>query len=801
MSLQEYTSPVIEVENEDEIDLKELIEVLKRYKLSIAVITLLVTVAAFLFQYVRPDIYRAVSTIELPQEQKGFSPQGGDILADVMSLGGQNIENEIGILQSNYLVTRALEQLDNFAIRYYKKEGIVTTELYRDTPFVVTIDNTTADLVDVKFHIIPVNQTQFHLTVDTRSNWIVRLFRKLFPSDHSNEIYVDEDFSYGTKITTPWFTLKVDKIRSFDPDGNYFFKVFNTAKLVEMIKENLSVHAQSKQSSIIEVSYDDNIRHRAVDYVAALVDAYLRQELEYKTQNADEALKFIDAQLQQIQQVLAASGQRLENFKSQNTLVNLSEKASMTATSLSDYQSKLRELEIEENILKNLLYYVKNNKNIEGLTLGSVQMTDPALSKSIEKLQETILRRKTLLVSFTELHPEVVTLTQQINSLRKNILFLLKNDISSIRNRKKELQKIISDYKKSLQQMPKQEQKLANLAADYEVNQKIYAYLLEKRTEVEISKAYQTSTARVIDRSDAGEEPVKPKRLLIIIVGFIAGLILGIMVAFFRYFLKDTVETEADVEHVTTIPVYGAIPYLRSKKIRNLFMEALRTLRTNIEFTTGANRHNLLVISSTLPGEGKTTVSKALSIILAKTGKKVITIDADMRKPRLSAEFGITAPKIGLSTYLAGKDDLSDVIVPMKEEEVDLLPAGTIPPNPSELLASTQMEKLIEKLMEEYDYVIIDTPPVGLVTDGFLLMKQATLSLLVTRVGRTKKIALKHFDKYVRKHHIENVGIVLNGMKVGGGGYYGGYGYGYGGYGYGSTGSKAAQEYYTNHSV
>ncbi len=424
-----------------------------------------------------------------------------------------------------------------------------------------------------------------------------------------------------------------------------------------------------------------------------------------------------------------------------------------------------------------------NNQDISGITLGATGFADAGLIKMISELKQKTIERKMLLTEYTEMHPDVVKLSEVISSLRSSILFTIKSSLSVLQQRKQSLTKIIQTYKKSLAALPEQEQKLANLTRKAMVNEKIYSFLLEKRAETAILRSSTVSKTRVIDHALLPKAPIKPKRKLIVLVGLILGLIVGIAYAFLREFIDNTVKRKEDIERLTRIPLYGVIPAIKGKKFGSAFLEAFRTLRTNLEFMRNDKTYQTIVVTSTVSGEGKTTIAANLAVILAKGNKKVLVVDLDMRRAKLSEYFDLKN-HIGISTLLSKKNELDEVIQHSAKEGVDIIAAGPTPPNPSELIMSDYAREIMSELKTRYDYIILDTPPVGLVTDALILMNRADASLLVVKYGYTKKEFVKGLDQMVQDHHLEHVGIVFNGVEMNKN-----YGYGYG-YGYKYGGEK-----------
>ena len=765
--------------DEDEIDLKEVFSTLNRYKYSIIAFAIVFTIGATVFAYFKDNVYEASTTIEL--EQKGRGMSGDDVMSLALGGTGANIDNEQYIIKSRFLSEKVLRGLD-IGTRYYTKHNFRTVELYQSSPFVVVNKELDKRLYGTKFTMKILDGERFVLSMTPQIGMKERLLQGFgfieAPTD-APAAYENEH-RFGEEIVTEWFTLQVNRV--FDlVENEYSFTITPNKQMAGFLQSGLSTSLVSKMGSIVKITYQDNVALRAEQVLNTLTQRYLQQELEEKTLEADQTLKFIDAQIEEINKDVERSQSKLEKFRSKNTIVDAGSQAMMTAQNMSDYESKLQALEIESNVLKNVQGYVNSGKDLSGISLGSAAYTDPALAQMIQKLQESIMARKSLLVEFTELHPDVIKLTEAINSIKSTIKFTLKNDISIIEQRKQTLRHYIRKYKRSLEALPENERKLANLTRNTLVNEKVYNFLLEKRAETAILRSSTVSKTRVIDSAVVPDLPIKPKRLLIILVGMILGFIVGIALAFLRAFLDDTLKTAEDIDKITNIPLYGAVPQRKDKTTRSQFQEAMRVLRTNLQFVGGAKKSKVVALTSSISGEGKTTIAVALAKIIAATGKKVIVLDLDMRRSRMHEEFSITN-KIGVSSILSGHNTLDEAIQSDVEENLDVLTAGPKPPNPSELLVTSGFDDLIDTLSQSYDYVILDTPPIGLVTDAMILLKMADVGLIVARANYSKKSFLKNIERFALEHELHNLGFILNGIESS---KKQGYGYGYG-YGYGS---------------
>ena len=769
----------------EELDLKEFFEAIRRYKWSILFITILFIAGASIYAYFAPNVYQATTTMKISSLSGGKGVGGGgDLVTAALSSGMGDMQDEFALMKSRFLARKALENLD-IGARYYVYRKMKLHELYTDSPFVISVEWMNPDFFGRKIDLIPLDNE--HFTLRMRASLKDRLFYKFMNYlniKSEKPIEYQKNFKFGEKIETPWFALTVQKV--FDmPPGRYKFSFVPNQYMTGFIRSGVNPHPLSKFGSIIAVSFQDEVPQRAKDIVDAVVKAYNEEKIRLKTESANKTLNFIDQQLEAIHKTLQKSATKLESFKATHVVMDLGTKAGTTAQQLSELESKMYEINTKLSILDNLYSYVKSNKDIKGIDVSSAQLVGPIISGLITKLQEAESRRSTLLVDFTELHPDVVKITEQIQQLKSMLLASIKSTIEGLKIRKAALQKRINESKQTLQALPKEEQQLAQLTRDFMVNEKIYSYLLQKRAETAIIEASKVSEIQVLDPALTPGSPIKPKRTQIIAIGLLLGLVLGLLQAFVRKMMDNTVKTAEDVEKLTHLPLYGVVPSFGGKKTKPAaYYESLRVIRTNLEFLADTGKSKLVTVTSTIPQEGKTTTTVELAKIIAKGGKKVIVLDLDMRRSKLH-EIIRVPNKEGMSTLLVGKDTLKDVIQHTKEENLDVITSGPVPPNPSELIMSDNFKRVIKTLLLEYDYVMIDSPPIGLVSDAMIVMRMSDINLIVVRAEYSKKEFFKNINKFVQEHELR-AGIILNGVKTSAKS--GAYGFGYGyNYGYGSN--------------
>jgi len=756
-------------EHENEIDIKDIFYTILHYKKMIIFVVLLFTVGSVYYAYFKPNIYQATAIVEMGSD-KGSS-SGGDILNMAMKTGNVDVATEIRILKSRYLVQEALEHVDmvqQFFVKYqYKTIAIY----YKDVPFEVGLLKGT----NILFTLYPVNDLKYRLVVEDAKQV------------NGKSWQYDKVHRYNEEVRNPYFQINVRRKKREKIDQSYQFYFKDKDKIAKDALSQLSV-AQEMNSNILSLSFTDTVPQRAQDFVNALSQAYISQSVERKTREALQKLQFIDGQMKQITENLRNSAIKLEDFKKSSNTVSLSAKAKNLLTQIGNYETQLNQVSMQEEMLNILYTVVKKGKSLETLSLAGLEGKQATLSKLISELQESILKRKLLREDYTNMHPTVRKLSKKITQIKKLLTSLITNLRTNIKDKKRLLEESLAKKQILLNKLPADERMYGQLQRKFVVNEKIYSYLLEKRSETAMIKAATVSKNRIIDKALLPEYPIKPKRKAIVLVGSLIGLILGLLLAFLRAFLDDTIKSEEDIQKKTKVPLLGMIPHVNAlsddikvfDSPKSAISEAFRNLRTNLQFMANGKRNNVIAVTSTVGSEGKTTLSVNLGAILSLSGKKTVILNLDMRKPTLHKKFNLPVGQ-GLSSLLAERTTLSEVIQQTKYENLDVITSGPVPPNPSELIQGVLMQKILEKLREVYDIIILDTPPVGLVTDARVLMDYADISIYLFRANISKKEYLQNLKRITQHKELQNLGIVLNDVQSSKSGY-GGYGYGYGYY-------------------
>ena len=439
---------------------------------------------------------------------------------------------------------------------------------------------------------------------------------------------------------------------------------------------------------------------------------------------------------------------------------------------------------MKKKLISNLIIFVKNNYNLDAFAPSIAKLDDQSTLNLITKLQDNQFLEDELVLEYTAEYPKLKSVRKQITSLRQKIEYNLKSLRTSIDYQNSSLLKRKASYDETMKTLPLKERELVNIKRNYEVKSKMYEYLLKKEAENKIIQLATFSDYQIIDNAYNSRIPISPKKFLILGSSFLLALLFGIVLALIRNAKNSYIENKDDLESMTLLPIYGTIPYYKQaestisihNQVKSPFSEGFRSLRTNLQFKMQENKSNVILITSTIAGEGKSTTAANLATILEMARYKTIVINFDIRKPTLHNFFDVNNEK-GVSTFLHGSDVLEDIISPTEFANLDIIPSGPIPLDPSELILSKELPLFFEQLKEKYEYIIIDTAPIGIVSDTKMLMKYSDLNLILVREDYARKEFLLTIEEMIEKHKFQNVGLILNASKAKDGEY--GYGYSY----------------------
>jgi len=685
-----------------------------------------------------------------------------------------NVENQLIILTSTKQIEKTLKQLD-FSVSYYQKGLFLTNEIYNRSPFKVIPDTSETSLPRSTFCIEFINQNEFYLTIEGNKDYRKR--GKFFE-----------------KIIEPGFAFTIQpaekNIKSNRYINNtYCFEFNNLDYLVYAYKRKLLIQ-QIGRSSIYEISITENNTQKGIDFLNKLAINSVNYTLEKKNQIANNTIKFIDNQLIGVTDSLSKAKKLLQNFRSRNEMMDVGMQGQMIIQQSQEMESQRRQVAQQLDYYNYLLDYVENNRDKdEDLTPPSSQnVTDPLLSSLITQLSTLNSQKASLLFNSSAANPNVTKINRSIKTVKTSILENTKNLIITTERRLNDIDDRLMNLSYQIRKLPKTEQMLSDIQRKFDMTDEMHTHLLEKRANAQLAQAANMPDNEIIEYASAGGK-VKPDKKRSIIIVILLGIFFPSVIIFLIIFLNSKVQDKDDLENIKT-PIIGSIPLQkRNKKTgleiisnsRSAIAEAYRSIRTTLEFYPTEENCKTILVTSSIPGEGKSFCATNLAISYAQLGKKTIILEFDMRKPALHKTLGIENNKKGLlSRFLINDKENSKngLIERTQIQNLDVIFAGDIPPNPVELIAGEKTHLLFSQLKQLYDIIIIDTPPIGLVTDAIILSSYADINLIIARHNVTplKTITEILDDSNIKK--MKNINILINALPVKRFGYSYKYGYG-----------------------
>ena len=751
----------------DQINIKELLfPYVKKWRLYVLSI---LTFALLTFVYLKFQVnkYNVTASILVKDEQKN---QVQDQLSDFSNLGfnlggvKSKLENEIEILKSRTLLLNVVNELD-LNVTYFISNRFNKVELFENT-------------------IIRLSSINSLNVINKELNFKAKILDNYHFSFESIDEGWVKKFSFGSKIHTnhgDFVIIPVNKNQNF-VGKEISIKITSIDKTVDNLKKSIRVEPTNKESSSITISMEHSNIKKAKKILNTLIKQHQFEAISDKNELNKNTIKFIDDRLSYITRELSAVETNVSDFKSSNNIFDLASNTGLYYQNETENEKAILNLNTQLNLANYIDEYLvtSNEKDLIPSNLG---INNPSIEKSIEALNSLILERNKLLITSKEKNPIVNNLNEQILSMKYTLKESIKNQRNSIKIQLRTIQRKNRDLLKKLNSAPKQEKDFKEIARQQQIKESLYLYLLQKREETSLALAVTSSNTKIIDQAYSDNIPISPKRKIIFIFSIILGFLLPSLIIYLKLLLDTKVKGKQDIEPLN-IPVIGELPLVKNNHLiikkgdRTNIAEAVRIIRTNLSFLLNKNgfKCSTIFITSTFSSEGKSFVSINLASSLAMTDKKVLLIGLDLRMPKLLEYIGEVA-NTGVTNYIINQNlTLNDIV--LKSDKligVDLIPSGIIPPNPAELLMTDRMSNLINEAKSIYDYIIVDTAPVGLVTDTLLIKDFADVTLYITRAGVLEKKSLTILKDIYENKKLNNITALVNGIDL-----EAGYGYGYG---------------------
>lgn len=779
-------SSIIELE-----DIKSLLRIASKNWYILLISLLLASALSYVYTYKLTNIYAAQTQIKLEADnkinQESIISENFD--SRYANWFGSSIDHatEISIIQSFDLVENAVKRM-KLDVSYFIVGRIKTTEVYNSMPFTIIVQTINPALYeqDISFKI---------LSKDKYKMFLKKNGEDIIKEGVFNKEFIDADI----KLTVINNGITEENISSLQM-SDYLIQVHSLSSLVYRFQGALSVEVP-ELTNILQIKLEDVIPERAKDFLDTLSKVYIENGMKTRLDINYNTLKYIERQMVDVVTVLTSIEDTMQGYKENKGILDLSREESDYFNKMSLFDSKRSQLKLQQGTLNSLENYIIEGKDPQFLPPAVYVISDDAfLKQSTNELYALQISLNEKLNGATENNYGIKELEQRVDRLKNNLLIYINNSRKAIEENMVDVDKQITLYIANIKTIPKKQRELLNIQRNFDVNQRMYLFLLEKKSNTIIGRAAILPETKVIEiaRSIGIVRPNKQKIFSSFLGG---GLILALIIIFIRVSFYAKIESIEELKTKTNLPILGEILYSPSvkdwaiaveKESKSPITESFRTIRTNLQYMAPGKGCKVVVISSNNPGEGKTFTSLNIAAILAKAGKKVLILELDLHKPKVQKALNIIPDK-GISTVLIGKDTVEEAIKPTEIENMFVILSGPTPPNPSEMILLPQMDTIFNYLRENFDYIIVDTPPVGLISDALVLMKQADISLFVLNTKYASKHSLNNAHEIVEMNKIPHFGFILNAVKRKRSKYYYnrysyGYGYGYGGaYGYGSN--------------
>jgi capsular exopolysaccharide synthesis family protein len=723
---------------------------------------------AFIYLRYTPHQYEVSTSIliddkasgELPNELLPFQDLG------LVNSGKQLIENEIAIIKSRSLMERVVQKLA-INVEYYKEGRVRAVEIYKDElPFKINFFSKDSSFFekDTIFKIQALSDTNFTLFNESEAE--------------------SKNYLFGENITTNFGDLTVTpvNIKNLDVNIPYKIKIRALSSVVEELRTKIEIDLLFQKSSVLELKLKSSIKKKAQDILDQLIVQYNDEAVEYKNLIATRTKLFLNERLAIVENELLKVDDDAQGFKTTNKLTDITVEAGIVLENNSELEKKIIELSTQQKFVDYIAAYISENPEL--LIPANIGLTDKEYNSNISRFNELLLERNRILENSSDMNPIVINLNSQLNQLRFSIMQgvenLKRNIEVSLNASVKQEQRLTS----RMNSTPRQEREFKDIQRKQKIVEGLYLFLLQKREENAISLAMTIPNSKLIDKAQGSKTPLYPKRNLVFLIALMSGVLIPFFIFYLNSLFNNKLQTQKELQTLVKAPFLGSIPKVDKVQVVgedfSVITEAFRKIANHLNFILGyANKDaKTIFVTSTLPNEGKSSVSINLARTLASSNKKVLLIDADLRKPKIAEYLKVPNIEKALSVYLADTTmEVSDIISQHPTAKMDIIQAGSLPPNPSELLMNGRFLEVLKHAKSNYDYIIVDNPPVGLVTDFLLFEEHVDLFLYVVLANHIDKRSLEIPNNLYEDKRMPRMATILNGAKLS---KVYGYGYGYG---------------------
>jgi tyrosine-protein kinase Etk/Wzc len=766
-------------------DFKEIISKVLRYRYYFFITVGLAIVIAFVINKYSERKFSNRTSLMIKMESKASFARGDDLMQGFGLFGGiTNVENELVTLKSFDVIYETVEDL-NLQVSYFTEEDMFPldllpfksqAELYRNSPIHVIMDQTRIQPVSLPFYIDVINDSTYRITshgVDVPIyNYLTNNIEQYLDTISVNGIH-----KFGETVASKYFNFSVhlrgDFNRNAYRDKQLFFRFNNLYHLTASYQARLSVSTASATSSVVIISLTDNNARKITDFLNTLTKVILVKNLDKKNKIAYSTVKFIDSRISDIADSLMYAENRLQTFRSNNQVMDISFQGQRLYERINALENERAMIVIEKKYYHYIKEYLEKNREITDLLApSSMAVQNPVLNDLISSLMDLSNQRMKYLQQGNEKNLYIRDLEIQINNLKNTIIENISYNLNKAEISLRDIESRVELMNTQISRLPRTERELIGMERQFKLNDAIYTFLLQKRAEAQIAQASNTADYEIIDEAKYFKTSmVSPKSKLNYIIAMFLGLFFPFVFIVTRDFFNNRVTELKDIEHITAVPVIGQIlnNSFRSKAVirdypKSPLADSFRSVRTNLRFFSKGSDKMVILVTSSTSGEGKSFCSTNIASVYSLLGKKTCLIGFDLRRPALFKDFNLTNDA-GVSSFLINSAGIDDIIQETEIDNLDLISAGPVPPNPVELIASERTKLLFDELKKRYDYIIIDSSPIGVVTDSYLLFQYTDINIFTIRHNVSLKEAVKSNLKSMTLKSISNLAIIINDVK------------------------------------
>lgn len=778
--------------SQDNFSLADVFSVVRR-NLKWFILSLIVCLlVGYIYIRKTPKTFRSSATVLIKDDKQGGGLGDASVFQDIFQMGTSNVENEIGFFKSKRLMYETARQL-KLDYNYKVQDGLRERELFTSTPLRAYFpDALPEQSISLKAVVKEENRVEVSDFVTGK-----------------DEFSEKKMVAFGDTVNTPAGRMVLSRTGLFSPeymDKTLYIEKANLDAVVNGYQARLDVDLAAKQSSLVKMTLEDANLLRANTVLNTLIEVYKADAIDDKNQVGIYTDKFIRERLEIIGTELSGIDERIEAYKKKNRLTDISSESGIFLQSTSELNSKTLSVENQLNMAQYLKAHLQEHQSGE-LIPASIGIEDPGIQGQITEYNNVLIKRNKLVENSSASNPVVEDINAGLATMRLSILKALDNVITGLNIQVRNMRERQSENIRKIESIPTQQRLVTSIERDQKIKEELYLFLLNKREENQLQLSITQSNCRIVDPATGSSSPVSPKKMQVMLISLLAGLMLPAGVLYAASLFNTKLYTKRELKKSVTIPVLGEIPFEKAKYEKDIVVmegnrgsvnEAFKIIQDNLEFleNRGDKRGHVIQVTSPNPNSGKTFITLNLGISMSFTDSKVVILDLDLRKGGLSRQLGLNGNKKGISSYLVGKvQNVEDIIhYGVEGQKIDFIASGPLPPNPAELLKNNRLEELLDNLKDRYDYILLDNPPYGLIVDAAICARLSDQMLYIIRSGQYDKRMVPELQELYDSGKIKNMGLVLNAVddKKLGYGYYG-YGYGYG-YGNGSDQERAGKK-------